>query len=313
MATTTQAPGTTLRPAPPKRRMSARGRRALVAWLFMLPLLVVNGVVIAGPGLASLYYSFTSWSGVGAATWVGLDNYRRLLGDGDFLSALLHNLWWTLFFLTVPMAMGLLGAYLLSRTRRFGILFRIAYFIPYIVATVVSSAIWQNILSPDYGIGAQLSKLGIHWLDDVNFLGDGRLALPSVAFVNNWQWWGFLLVVFLAAMQGVDPHLYEAARLDGASPWNEFWHVTLPAIRPTLVFLMLMTVIWSFLVFDYVYILTRGGPAGATEVLGTLLYTAAFGEHEAGYAAAIGIVMALISFVVVCTYLVIRRARRWDT
>lgn len=293
--------------------MTSRRRRALMAWLFMLPLLLVNGVVIAGPGLSSFYYSFTSWSGVGEAKWVGLDNYRRLLTDDDFLGALLNNLWWTLFFLTVPMAMGLLGAYLLSRTRRLGILFRIAYFIPYIVATVVSSAIWQNILSPDYGIGAQLSKLGIHWLDDVNFLGDGRLALPSVAFVNNWQWWGFLLVVFLAAMQGVDPHLYEAARLDGASPWNEFWHVTLPAIRPTLVFLMLMTVIWSFLVFDYVYILTRGGPAGATEVLGTLLYTAAFGEHEAGYGAAVGIVMALISFLVVCTYLVIRRVRRWDT
>jgi raffinose/stachyose/melibiose transport system permease protein len=299
---------TTARP-----RWSARRRRAVVAWAFMLPLILVNGVVILGPGLASVYYSFTSWSGVGRAEWVGLANYQRLLTDADFLSALVHNLWWTLFFLIVPMAMGLLGAYLVSRVRRFQIFFRIAYFVPYIVATVVSSAIWQNILSPDFGIGAQLSTLGIHWLDDVNFLGDGRLALPSVAFVNNWQWWGFLLVVFLAAMQGVNPNLYEAARLDGASSWQEFRHVTLPAIRPTLVFLMLMTVIWSFLVFDYVYILTRGGPAGATEVLGTLLYTSAFGAHEAGYAAAIGVVMALISFIVVCSYLLLRRTRRWDT
>ena len=291
----------------------AKRRRWLVGWAFMLPLIIVNGVVILGPGIASVYYSFTSWSGVGAAHWTGIDNYRRLLTDGDFLGALVHNIWWTIFFLTVPMAMALLGAYLVSRVRRFQIFFRIVYFVPYIVATVVSSSIWQNILSPDYGIGAQLSRLGIHVLDDVNFLGDGRLALPSVAFVNNWQWWGFLLVVFLAAMQGVNPNLYEAARLDGAGPWQEFRHVTLPAIRPTLVFLMLMTVIWSFLVFDYVYILTRGGPAGATEVLGTLLYTAAFGSHEAGYAAAIGVVMAAISLIVVCGYLLLRRTRRWDT
>lgn len=303
------------RPITATRRGMARARRRrwLIAWAFMLPLIVVNGVVILGPGMASVYYSFTSWSGVGPAHWTGIDNYRRLLTDGDFLGALVHNIWWTIFFLTVPMAMGLLGAYLTSRIRRFQIFFRIAYFVPYIVATVVSSAIWQNILSPDYGIGAQLSKLGIHVLDDVNFLGDGRLALPSVAFVNNWQWWGFLLVVFLAAMQGVNPNLYEAARLDGAGPWQEFRHITLPAIRPTLVFLMLMTVIWSFLVFDYVYILTRGGPAGATEVLGTLLYTAAFGSHEAGYAAAIGVVMAAISFIVVCSYLLLRRTRGWDT
>ncbi|HEY8458253.1 MAG TPA: sugar ABC transporter permease [Actinopolymorphaceae bacterium] len=296
-----------------KTRWRARHRRALVAWLFMLPLLLVNGVVIAGPGIASLYYSFTSWTGVGDAEWVGLANYRRLLSDENFLSAFWHNIWWTIFFLTVPMTMGLLGAYLVSRVRRFQMFFRLAYFIPYIIATVVSAAIWQNILSPEYGIGAQLAKFGIHVLDDVNFLGDGRLALPSVAFVNNWQWWGFLLVVFLAAMQGVNPSLYEAARLDGANAWQEFRYITLPAIRPTVVFLALMTIIWSFLVFDYVYILTRGGPAGATEVLGTLLYTAAFGSHEAGYAAAIGVVMAAISFVVVCGYLVLRRTRGWET
>jgi raffinose/stachyose/melibiose transport system permease protein len=116
------APATHRAPASPatrattaQPRWSARRRRAVVAWLFMLPLVVVNGVVILGPGLASVYYSFTSWSGVGTAEWVGLANYQRLLTDSDFLSALVHNLWWTLFFLTVPMAMGLLGARLRHR------------------------------------------------------------------------------------------------------------------------------------------------------------------------------------------------------
>jgi raffinose/stachyose/melibiose transport system permease protein len=277
----------------------------------MAPLLLINLVVIAIPGAESVYYSFTDWTGIGGAHFVGLSNYIRLFGDADFRNALTHNLEWTAFFLTVPMAMGLLGAFLLSRIRRFQMLFRVAYFIPYVVATVVSGAIWQILLSPDQGIGAGLSSLGIHWLANVNFLGDPHLALGSVAFVNTWQWWGFLVVVFLAAMQAVNPAQYEAARLDGANAWQEFWHITLPGIRPTLMFLALMTVIWSFLIFDYVYILTQGGPAGSTDVLGTLLYRDAFANQEAGYAAAIGVVMALISVIAVSSFLYLRR-KGWD-
>ncbi|HVX45887.1 MAG TPA: sugar ABC transporter permease [Mycobacteriales bacterium] len=289
-----------------------RRRRALTAWAFMLPLLGINALVVIGPGIASLYYSFTDWSGIGGAKWIGLANYRRLLTDDDFLNALKHNLWWTAFFLIIPMAMGLFGAFLLSRMRRFQLLFRVVYFIPYVVATVVSASIWRNLLAPDQGITALFSKLGLHWFDDVNFLGDPQLALGSVAVVNTWQWWGFLLVVFLAAMQGVDPTLYEAARIDGAGAWRQFTNVTLPAIRPTLMFLALMTIVWSFLIFDYVYIMTQGGPAGATDVLGTLMYRSAFEENEAGYAAAVGIVLALISFVVAAGYQFLRRRRDWE-
>jgi raffinose/stachyose/melibiose transport system permease protein len=305
------APGVSrLRHAPPTKRR-ARRRRTAVGFAFMAPLLLINLVVIAIPGAESVYYSFTDWSGIGAAHFIGLSNYTHLFSDPDFRNALVHNLEWTAFFLTVPMALGLFGAFLLSRVRRFQVLLRIAYFVPYVVATVVSGAIWQILLSPDQGIGAGLSNLGIHWLANVNFLGDPHLALGSVAFVNTWQWWGFLVVIFFAAMQAVNPALYEAARLDGAGAWQEFWHITLPGIRPTLMFLALMTVIWSFLIFDYIYILTQGGPAGSTDVLGTLLYRDAFSNQEAGYAAAIGVVMALISVIAVSSFLYLRR-RGWD-
>lgn len=285
------------------RRSSLRRRRGLVAWAFMLPMVLINLLVIIGPSIMSVYYSFTDWSGLGSAHFIGLANYRKLFHDSDFTNAFVHNLFWTAFFLIVPMAMGLLGAFLLTRIRRFRILFRTLYFIPYIVATVVNSAIWSNLLSPNYGIGKVLG---------VNFLGNGHYALPSVAFVNNWAWWGFLVVVFFAAMRGVDPNLYEAAQLDGASAWRQFSAVTLPAIRPTFLFLGLMTIIWSFLVFDYIFIMTDGGPAGATDVLGTVLYRDAFSNQEAGYAAAIGIVMALISAVVVAAYLLLRRRKGWE-
>ncbi|MDT5128077.1 MAG: raffinose/stachyose/melibiose transport system permease protein [Mycobacterium sp.] len=291
--------------------LGIKARRLAVGYAFLAPLLVVTGVVIAIPASLSIWYSFTDWTGLGPAKFVGLDNYRRLLGDPEFHNAVWHNLVWTLYFLTVPIAMGLFGAFLLSRIQRYQMLLRVVYFIPYVVATVVSGAIWENLLSPQSGIGHGLANIGIPLLDGVNFFGDQRLALGSVAFVNTWQWWGFLVVIFLGSMQSVDPSLYEAARLDGANVWREFWHVTLPGIRPTVMFLCLMTVIWSFLIFDYIYILTQGGPAGSTDVLGTLLYREAFANQQAGYAASMGVVMAMVSVVAVSGFLYLRR-KGWD-
>lgn len=297
-------PRVTAVPQQRHRSLAVRLRQRQVSgWLFMLPLVLVNVVVILVPSLSSVYYSFTDWSGIGDANFVGLANYTALLGDPEFTNALWHNVVWTLFFLVVPMGMGLFGAYALTRVRRFRLLFRVAYFIPYIVASVVSASIWRSLLSPDAGVGTALG---------VNLLGDRRFALGSVAFVNNWAWWGFLVVVFLAAMQSINPSLYEAAAMDGAGPTRQFFAITLPGIRPTFAFLGLMTIIWSFLSFDYVYILTQGGPAGSTDVLSTLLYRNAFTNLQAGYASAVGVVLALISGVVVASYLIIRRVRQWE-
>jgi raffinose/stachyose/melibiose transport system permease protein len=278
--------------------------RRVSGWLFMLPLIAINLVVVAIPSLLSVWYSFTDWTGISTrARFIGLDNYAALTRDAEFVNGLLHNLLWTVFFLVVPMAMGLFGAYALTRIRRFRLLFRTLYFIPYVVASVVNASIWRSILDPDTGIGDLLN---------INPLGDPGLALWSVAFVNNWAWWGFIVVVFLAAMQGINPSLYEAAAVDGAGPARQFFSVTLPGIRPTFAFLGLMTIIWSFLAFDYVYILTQGGPAGSTDLLSTVLYRDAFTNLQAGYASAIGVVMALISALVVTAYLIVRRVRQWD-
>jgi len=170
----------------------------------------------------------------------------------------------------------------------------------------VSSVIWENLLNPNGGIAS-----AVGFLKNISFFGNQRLALGSVAFVNNWQWWGFLVVMFLAAMQGTDPVLYEAARLDGASTWREFFHITLPSIRPVLLFLALMTIIWSFLVFDYIYIITQGGPNNSTQVVGTLMYTEAFSDQAAGYASAMGLFLGVISIVVVFIFTRLRR-RGWN-
>ena len=226
----------------------------------MVPLIAVNGLVIVLPTLQAIYYAFTNWNGYGRARFIGLSNFEQMFTSSQFWQACYHNLEWTVFFLIVPMAMGLAGAFMLSRITRFRNLFRTLFFIPYVLSTVVSAVIWENLLNPD---GGAVSGLGIGFLSNISFFGNTHLALGSVAFVNNWQWWGFLVVMFLAAMQGIDPTLYEAARLDGANTWKEFRHITVPTIRPVLMFLMLMTVIWSFLVFDYIYIITQGGPDNA--------------------------------------------------
>ena len=165
------------------RRAGSRGRRkALTAWLFMVPLLVVNALVIVAPAIESVYYSFTNWTGIGGAKFTGLTNYRMMFTSGAFWDAMLHNVLWTAFFLIVPISMGLAGAFMLSRIRRFQMVFRVVYFIPYILATIISAVVWENLLSPTNGIGVGLSSWGLHAFANVNFLGDPHLALPSVAF-----------------------------------------------------------------------------------------------------------------------------------
>jgi len=277
----------------------------------MIPLVVINLLVILGPSVATVYFSFTEWAGIGPAEFVGLQNYRDLLADEAFWQAMWHNVVWTILFLTVPIAMGLLGAFLLSQIKRFQLFFRIAYFIPYVVASVVNAAIWKNILDPERGIGSALASIGIPFLDGVSFFGNTRLALPSVAFVNNWAWWGFILLLFLTALQSVDQELYDAAKIDGASRWQQFLNVTLPGIRPTFIFVVLLTIINSLLVFDYVFIITRGGPAGASEVVGTLMWKEAFERFEAGYASAMGLGLSFISGVIVLIFIFLRR-RGWE-
>lgn len=289
----------------------ARGKRfrtVILPWLFILPVVIIHLLVVIGPSVAALYYSLTDWSGIGSAEFVGLENFRELLfSDRNFRQAFQHNVLWLGFFLTVPVILALAAAALLSSVRRGGMLFRTVLFIPYILPSVVTAFIWRVLLSPRRGIGAQL---GVEWLSHP-FLGDPRTSLLSIAFVDNWHWWGFLMVLFLSAMQSIPPELYDAARIDGANRWQEFRHVTIPGIRPTLVFMLMMTAIWSFLVFDYIWILTQGGPARSSEVLGTYLYKQAFNRFEAGYAAAIGLTISSLAGVIIGLFTHMRR-RGWE-
>lgn len=304
----------TLSPLSQEARRRIRYRRMnriVIPWLFILPILVIHIFVVAIPAITGLYYSLTDWSGIGAANFIGLENFRKLFfEDQAFGQALTNNITWMIFFLTIPFSLALLGSSLLSRVHRGGMIYRTILFIPYLLPSVVTATIWRNLLSPRLGVGAQLAKIGISGLD-VAFLGRTDTALLSIAFADNWHYWGFLMILFLTAMQSIAPELYDAAKIDGANRWHEFRHVTLPGIRPVVLFMLMMTAIWSFLVFEYIWILTQGGPAGSSEVLATLVYKNAFNRFEAGYGAAQGITISMFAGIIILIFLLLRR-RGWE-
>jgi raffinose/stachyose/melibiose transport system permease protein len=288
-----------------------RFRRRFVAWLFVLPILLIHLVVIIGPSISAVYYSLTDWSGVGAAKFIGLENFRFLFfEDKDFKHAFANNMTWLAIALTFPFFLSLGTASLVAGIKKGAMFYRVALFIPYVLPGVVVAQTWRFLLNPVHGIGAQLTTLGVKGFD-IAFLGNTKTVMPTVAFVDNWHWWGFLMVLFLSAMQNIPQDLFEAARIDGANRWQELRYITLPGIRPTIVFMLLMSAIWSFLVFDYIWILTQGGPAGASEVLGTLVIKNAIFKFEAGYAAAIGLTMSFIAGCLISVFVILRR-RGWE-
>lgn len=278
--------------------------------LFLVPTLLINAVIILVPALLTVALAFFRWDGIGTPAFIGLDNFGILVGDGTFWTALTNNLIWTAIFMVVPMAMGLFAAtMLLIVPRRGSTFFQVVYFLPVIIATAITARIWQGMIySPVTGVLGLLDRVGIHV---ANPLAQPSTALVGVAVVDLWHWWGFLCVIFFAALRQVPQEQIEAARLEGANYFQMMWYVLLPGIMSTIRLMMVMTVIWSFLVFDWVYILTQGGPALSSEVLSTLAYRRAFYDLNVGQAAAVALVISLIGLV--ATYFYIRlQAREYD-
>ena len=280
-----------------------------IAWLFLLPILLLNLVVVIVPSFSSIYYSFTDWSGMGSYDFVGLDNFKELFTDEIFLKALLNNVKWTIFFVTIPVAIGLIVSISLISLTRGQMFFRVLFFIPYILPSIVNANLWKNILSPYYGIIPWLQNLGFD-IPNIKFFANSEIVLYSIAFIDNWRFWGYLVILYLAALQAIPKDHYEVGELEGISKWQRFKYITIPGILPTLSFSLMMITIWSFLVFDYVYILTQGGPANASEVLGTLVYKTAFSKYEMGYASAISIAMSFFCLLPILTFNLLKKRGR---
>jgi multiple sugar transport system permease protein len=289
-------------------------RRTLEGYLFVSPWLAGFLLLTAGPMIASLYISGTSWTMLSPPVWTGTQNYARLLGDDSRFGLSLLN---TLAYvgMAVPLGLGvsLLLALLLNRRIPGRGLFRTLFFLPSITNLVAVSLLWMWILNPEYGLlNGALRMAGI---DGPLWFQSERWAKPALVVMSLWGTGG-TMIVFLAALQGIPPELYEAAELDGAGALRRFVHITLPMISPAFLFNLIVGIIGSSQVFTQAYVMTgsaqpgtEGGPNDATLFVVLYLYKKAFQEFTMGYAASIAWVLFFL--ILVATVFQMKLARRW--
>lgn len=309
--------GVRVRPAPGgagTRRSAARPvrRRDRTAppWPFVVPALVVYGVVVLYPSAAGAVYAFTDWSGVGGFSFVGLDNFRALLHDGRALESVTNTLLLTAAVVVVQNGIGLLLALGVHGGVGSRSVLRLVFFAPAVVSPVMVAVLWKYVYNPQDGAGLNglLGAVGLGALRR-DWLGDPSLALWSVAAMVVWQYAGYSVVVFLAGLQGVPAELHEAARIDGAGSWQRFRHVTWPLLAPALTVNVMLSTIGGLKLFDQVYAATYGGPGTASETLSTVLYKEAFVYGKFGYSTAVALVLALFVAAVSLLQLHALRAR----
>jgi raffinose/stachyose/melibiose transport system permease protein len=267
------------------------------AYLMLLPAVVCFVVFIAYPLLNTVRWSFFDASLTNPVRrFVGVGNYLELFRDPVFWISLRNNIIILVGSVIFQVGIGLLLAAVFDRSvRRGSTFFRTLIFTPVVMSSVAVGLVWQMLLNPQLGvINPLLKSLGIP-PPSLGWLGDPTLAIYGVLLVACWQYTGYMMVLLLAGIQSVPGELYEAAILDGASERQSFWYITLPGIRNVLITATLITMIGAFKVFDLVYILTGGGPANASQVLGTYLYNQAFTQARMGYACAIAVVLLLFA------------------
>lgn len=270
-----------------------RGRTSTLAYhLLSLPAVLLSGAIILVPAIQTIYSAFTKWNGISSTKeWVGLRNFEELAGDWVFKQAIVNNFKWTLLFVTVPVLVAMVASVLMARFHIGSKSFQVIYLVPYLLAPTTNAIIWLNmIFSPNAGLVGFLQKLG--W-NITSPLGSMDTALVGVAAVDIWHYWGFLTVIFLAALRQTPQDQLEAAELDGANGFQTFFSIYLPNIAPTVRLMLILIVIYSFMTYDYIYLMTSGGPAHATEVLSTYAYTLAFSAFKFGKAAAVSLVMGM--------------------
>ena len=278
-----------LRPAPRRTRRSGRYRQTLAAYALLAPSLVgVIGFLLA-PVLIVIALSLFDWKLLSTPEFVGLANYRKLVADGDVWHSLLVTLYYVLICVPGTTILSLLLALLVDRKLRWMKYFRALLVIPWMATPVALGLVWTWIFDPARGALNQF--LGLFGIDGPAWLSSPLLAMPSVAAVHIWQFAGYNMLFFLAGLQNIPQSLREASSLDGASPLKHFFAITLPLLRPTLLFVLITNVIGSFQAFDTIFVMTEGGPGDSTEVATYLIYDEAFRKFDFGYASTISVLL----------------------
>jgi multiple sugar transport system permease protein len=275
-------------------------RRQRTGLLLVAPALLVLAAVILYPIARSILLSFQDAqlsAGQVGARWIGWENYRQIAADDTFALALRNSAFFTVFEVMFVLAIALVVALLLNSKPGRHPFFTVILLVPWVIAPVANAVLWKWILHANYGaLNALLAQLGI--IDQyVNWLGTPGLALRMLLLADVWKSVPFIALVLLAGLQNIPATLYKAARIDGATLWQRFRYVTLPGLRTPLALAVVLQTIWSFKVFDLIFVMTRAGPADATLLLNFLAYRVSFSFLDFGYGAAIANVIFLIMFV----------------
>ncbi|MDM5340575.1 sugar ABC transporter permease [Fictibacillus enclensis] len=258
----------------------------IAPYLFIAPNIILFLTFMVIPIFFTFYISFQQWGMFGKPNFIGLDNYSRMFGDKVFWISLRNTVYYTAGTVPFSAALGLIGALMLNQKVPLRAVFRTIFFAPVVVSLVAAGLIWSWMFNPNYGLFNEiLSKFGIQGVD---WLSSTTWAMPAVILTTLWVRIGYCLVIYLAGLQAVPDSLYEAADMDGANGWQKFWRITLPTIKPTTTFILVMEIIHGFMVFDLVFTMTKGGPGYSTTVIVQYIYQKAFTEGEMGYASAIG-------------------------
>ncbi|SFC34753.1 multiple sugar transport system permease protein [Nocardioides terrae] len=275
---------------------------------FILPNFLGFGLLTLVPVVTLFYMSLTNWNVFGTSQWVGLDNFKRLVHDRSFHTAVTNTFYYSAMHIPLTLVVSLSLALLLNTKLRGVAFFRTAAFFPYITSIVAIAMVWNIMFSPDAGpINALLRFVGVDhppgWLTSTHW------AMPAVAIVSTWRDMGYYMILFLAGLQTVPRELYEAARIDGASAWQRFRNVTLPGLRPTTFFITVILTINSFKIFDLILVLTHGGPGQSTTVISQFIYTKGFTESQFGYASAASVVLFALCLLVTLVVFLINKRR----
>ncbi len=296
MASTVPSPD-----AHPALQPQAQGRSKGSAWepyLYLLPGLLVFTIFLAIPVIGAIVLSLTGWNGVSwnTAAFVGFENYLTAFRDQRFWIALWHNLLLIPYFVILPAILGLAPAAIVHQMKIRGAgLFQAGLFLPYIMPGVLIGVVWRWLLNPVFGpVNDVLERMGFN---PPSWLGDFRLALPTIGLIGAWAAYGFCYVVFVAGMQKISADLYDAARLDGANGWQEFLAVTLPGLRREIAVVLSVNLINALRAFDVIRATTEGGPGDETSVLALFMINSAFGSNQAGYGMAIAVFLAVVTLV----------------
>jgi putative chitobiose transport system permease protein len=270
-----------------------RRKIPLLPYLFLLPALILFFTFDYLPIFSAFYYSFTDYHVLSPAEWVGVDNYRSLMDDAKFWTAIKNSL--TYFIIIVPMliTIPLFLAILVNQKLRGIQLFRMIYYLPVVTSMVAVAIVWKYLYHPAGLLNAILQGLGLQ-KESVNWLLNPQTALPAVALLEGWKSMGFYMVIYLAGLQSISQELVEAAKMDGANRFRVLWHVYLPQLRPTIAVTLVLSTLASVQMFTSIYIMTGGGPLDSTLSLPLYIYQKAFVELDMGYATAMGVVLWVV-------------------